>query len=197
MKNLKIAIRFRYNYMTNLKQVIRFKENYMENLKIVVFLADLTAIHLISSLILGGSSILEAIYLLIFLLFLYSFMVYDFENLASLKSQFSRTFLSAALLMVLFTLFDWVGIFRFTSHHVWTALSLSAVLSILNYALFAISRYLVKPKKYFIIGKEEEYSKIAEELANDQNLMFGVSGYVNPDLSQLRALMPMSNGVLR
>ncbi|MGQ9857038.1 MAG: exopolysaccharide biosynthesis polyprenyl glycosylphosphotransferase [Fervidobacterium sp.] len=170
----------------------------MENqkLKILVFLIDLVALNVMSKFVLKTLSLSEAVYLLFFLLILYSLRVYDLDNLKSFKAQLSRTILSSVLLMVIFSFFDLIRIFNFTSEHVWLALSIAVVVAIANTITFYTLKRFIKPQKYIIIGKEEEYSKIAEELANDQNLMFGVSGYVNPDLSQLRALMPMSSGVL-
>ncbi|MGB9796082.1 sugar transferase [Fervidobacterium gondwanense] len=167
----------------------------MNRTKLIIFLSNLGLIYLISKAFsLSGNS--SVFYFLILLLSYYSFRTYDTEKLCSFKSQFLSTTISATMVMLFFYMLDLLSIFKFQPQHVFSTLLDSSSIAALNYVFFSLIRKFTKPGKYIIIGKEHEYSEIVRMIEQEPNLAFSVSGYINPDLSQLHSLLPMSNGVL-
>lgn len=168
----------------------------MERIKIGIFASNVALLYLLSDIIPKNTTFSTLVYLLILLLAYYSFRLYDTEYLSSFKSQLFRTFIAGTIDIVLFYFLDLISEFTFSPRYIWFTLLASLSVSILNVVLFVGIKSLLKPQKYVIIGKQEEYSDIIDELTKNSGSMFSISGYVNPDLSQLRALMQISNGVL-
>lgn len=162
----------------------------------VVFFADLASVFALARYVLKATSFASSIQILFLLFLLYCFRVYEHENLSSLNSQMFRTLSASVLSVFLLFLVDLVTPFELSTKQTALILSSGAVLPFLNCAVWRIFKLSIKPQKFVVIGKSEEYSPVVEELSKQALPSISVVNYINPDFSKLESMAPNIAGVI-
>lgn len=116
-----------------------------------------------------------------FLLFAFALRAYDDENLESFNESVVRLYISAfsAFLFVIFviSIFD----FNVSKYNIlYLNLLLPIILSAVNPILFKISLKTTKPKKYLVIGRQEELKPILNEITQKSKGRYVFADFINP-----------------
>ncbi len=116
-----------------------------------------------------------------FLLFAFALRVYDDDNLESFNESVVRFYISA-FLSFLFVI-SVVSIFDFNVSKyniLYLNLLLPIALSVVNTILFKISLKTTKPKKYLVIGRQEELKPILDEITQKSKGRYVFADFINP-----------------
>jgi len=116
-----------------------------------------------------------------FLLFAFALRTYDDNNLESFNESVVRLYISAfsAFLFVIFviSIFD----FNVSKYNIfYLNLLLPIILSAVNPILFKISLKTTKPKKYLVVGKQEELKPILDEITQKSKGRYVFADFINP-----------------
>lgn len=116
-----------------------------------------------------------------FLLFAFALRTYDDDNLESFNESVVRFYISAfsAFLFVIFviSIFD----FNVSKYNIfYLNLLLPIILSAVNPILFKISLKTTKPKKYLVVGKQEELKPILDEITQKSKGRYVFADFINP-----------------
>ncbi|PHJ14586.1 polyprenyl glycosylphosphotransferase [Fervidobacterium sp. SC_NGM5_G05] len=116
-----------------------------------------------------------------FLLFAFALRAYDDDNLESFNESVVRFYVSA-FLSFLFVI-SVVSIFDFNVSKyniLYLNLLLPIALSVVNNILFKISLKTTKPKKYLVIGRQEELKPILDEITQKSKGRYVFADFINP-----------------
>ena len=116
-----------------------------------------------------------------FLLFAFALRSYDDDNLESFNESVVRFYISA-FLSFLFVI-SVVSIFDFNVSKyniLYLNLLLPIALSVVNTILFKISLKTTKPKKYLVIGRQEELKPILDEITQKSKGRYVFADFINP-----------------
>ena len=116
-----------------------------------------------------------------FLFFAFALRTYDDNNLESFNESVVRLYISAfsAFLFVIFviSIFD----FNVSKYNIfYLNLLLPIILSAVNPILFKISLKTTKPKKYLVIGRQEELKPILDEITQKSKGRYVFADFINP-----------------
>lgn len=150
------------------------------HLSFAILLANVGITIFLSNVFLGNVALafLNSFFLL---LFAFALRTYDDDNLESLNESVVRFYISAFL--SLFFIISIVSIFDFSVSKyniLYLNLILPITLSFVNNILFKISLKTTKPKKYLVIGRQEELKTILDEITQKSKGRYVFADFINP-----------------
>jgi lipopolysaccharide/colanic/teichoic acid biosynthesis glycosyltransferase len=159
---------------------INESEGYSMYLSLAIFLIDIGIIIIMSHIFLENIA-LALLNSFFFLLFAFALRSYDDDNLESFNESVVRFYISA-FLSFLFVI-SVVSIFDFNVSKyniLYLNLLLPIALSVVNTILFKISLKTTKPKKYLVIGRQEELKPILDEITQKSKGRYVFADFINP-----------------
>lgn len=138
-----------------------------------------------------GLTLLEE-FILTFIIFLglYSFKVYDYEEMESINNQILRNIIGFGIGIVIYL----VIISLFTNEINFGLLMIdiivfSVIFSIIHKIEYIIYSKTLPRKNYLIIGKKQEFEKLMKEIEKTSRGKINAVEYINPSPSKLKEIM--------
>lgn len=150
------------------------------HLSLAILLANVGITIFLSNVFLGNIALafLNSFFLL---LFAFALRTYDGDNLESLNESVVRFYISAFLsflfVISIVSIFD----FNVSKYNIlYLSLIFPITLSFVNNILFKISLKTTKPKKYLVIGRQEELKPILDEITQKSKGRYVFADFINP-----------------
>ncbi|MGC8955155.1 MAG: exopolysaccharide biosynthesis polyprenyl glycosylphosphotransferase [Fervidobacterium sp.] len=166
------------------------------NLNLLIYAVDYTFVFILTQ-IFNMPTLLSIVIPALILLLSYAFRAYDLENLECFNNQIVRllisSFLSFLLLPLILEMFH-LNIPKKTISYVFLIAPL--LLSPMNTLLIKITRKTIKPKKYLVIGKENEVKDILDEITQKSMGKYLFEEFINPSPVKFREKVTHYDNVL-